>query len=115
MASVNPPKNMHYGLGQSSDEPTNVLELLDGLEFPASLPEIVDYAIDQGAGEDVLLELRAMPDRDYDDLEEVNRYHAKLEILPGEAAEENLFSSEDAPPSELPTELHDKPVIVQRR
>jgi|GEM_PF-3524501 len=115
MASVNPPKNTHYGLGQLGDEPTNVLELLDGLEFPASLPEIVDYAIDQGAGEDLLQELRAMPDRDYDDMQEFNRYHAKIETLPGEAAGENLFSSEDAPASELPAGLHDKPVIIQRR
>jgi len=115
MASQNPPQNMHYGLGQQSNEPTNLLELLDGMEFPASLPEIVDYALDQGASEDTLQELRGMPDRDYDSLEEVNRYHNKIEILPGEAAEENMFGSEDAPPSELPTQVRDKPVIVQRR
>ena len=112
MASINPPKNTHYGLGQLADEPTNLLELLDGMEFPASLPEIVDYAIDQGAAEDTLQELRAMPERDYDSIEEVNRYHAQIEEVPGQ---ENLFDTNDAPDSELPIHVKDKPVILQRR
>jgi hypothetical protein len=93
------------------EAPVNMMELFDDMEFPASLPELVDHAIDKGASEDVLELLRAMPDRDYDDIREFNRYHERMEELPGQ---ENLYSSEPAPKSELPTEIRDRPIIMPK-
>lgn len=87
----------------------NILEVLDDLEFPATLIEIIGCAEDADASEEVLDQLRAMPDRDYHSIEEINRNLNRIEALPGE---ENTFSSEET--QDLPIELHDKPVILQR-
>jgi hypothetical protein len=80
-----------------TDLPPNILEVLDGMAFPATVIEIVSYAEDHDASEDVLDLIQAMPDRDYASLAEVSRHLGLIEELPGQ---ENLWSS--APPEDTP-------------
>lgn len=74
-----------------SNAPINILEVLDGAEFPASIAELVVFAEDNDASEDVLDLIQAMPDRIYDNIEEVNQFMNRLAIQEGE---ENIYSSE---------------------
>jgi len=71
--------------------PINLLELLDGLEFPATKTEIVDYAQDQGASEEALDMLQALPHEEYKTLTAFNRDHLLIGKLPG--SDMNMFSS----------------------
>lgn len=71
----------------------NILELFDGIDFPASKISLIDYAIDQDASEEVLEQLRAMPERDYRSIHEVGRFANRIEPLPGAA---NQWSSEES-------------------
>lgn len=67
----------------SENKPLHVLELFDDLEFPASKLDIVSYAQDQDASLEVMDMLRAMPDRIYDDIAELNKGLGRIEDLPG--------------------------------
>ena len=73
--------------------PVNVLELMDGMEFPAEKVAIVEYAADMGASEDILDQLQAMPDVEVTSLAHLSRLFGTIEHQPGE---ENLFSSEES-------------------
>lgn len=72
------------------DEPVNVEETLDGLMFPAVRIQIITYAEDQGASEEVLEMLRALPLESFNNIQEINRELGKIEKQPGS---ENLWSS----------------------
>ena len=72
--------------------PVNILEVLDGAEFPATLVELISYAEDRDASEEVLDQIQAMPDREYLSIQDVNRH---LNVLATEEGEENIYSSED--------------------
>lgn len=72
--------------------PVNILEVLDGAEFPASLPELISFAEDNDASEEVLDQIQAMPDREYLSIQDVNRH---LNVLAVEEGEDNIYSSED--------------------
>lgn len=88
-------KDKDYTADHSSrhilSEPVNILELLDGVVFPASKMELIAYAQDQGASEDALDLLQSIPDDIYSSLGHVNIHINDLEIIEGV---ENLFSSE---------------------
>jgi hypothetical protein len=86
------------------DEPVNVLEVLDGMTFPATVVELVAYAQDHDASEEVLDQIQAMPDRDYVSIHDVAMHLGRLESLP---AEENQWSS--APSEEYFTD-EDRPI-----
>jgi hypothetical protein len=47
-------------------------EYLDGVAYPASRADLVSYARERGAGEDVLRRLRNMDDRRYESQEAVD-------------------------------------------
>lgn len=70
--------------------PVNILEVLDGAEFPASVPELVSFAEDNDASEEVLDQIQAMEDREYESIQDVNRHLNKIAI---EEGEENIYSS----------------------
>lgn len=70
--------------------PVNVLEVLDEAEFPATLLELISFAEDNDASEDVLEIIQAMPDREYESIQDVNRH---LNIIAIEEGEENIYSS----------------------
>jgi hypothetical protein len=78
-------------------EPVNILEVLDGVGFPASKMELIAYAQDHDASEEVLDQLQCIPDDIYNSLGHVNMHINDIEIIEGA---ENLFSSE--PSSDLP-------------
>jgi hypothetical protein len=65
-----------------SEQPINILELLDGMEFPATVIELVAYAEDQGASEDALEEIRALPDEDYQSIHDIALHLNRIEQLP---------------------------------
>jgi hypothetical protein len=92
-----------------SDQPPNVLEVLDGLPFPATIAEMVSFAEDKGASEDVLDQIQAMPDRDYAGIHDVAMHLGRIEPLPHE---ENQWSS--APSEEYFTD-EGRPVDTEHR
>lgn len=63
--------------------PPHILELLDGLSFPVSKIEIVEYANEQDGGEEVMDILQAMPDRIYENMDDLCRGMGRIEDLPG--------------------------------
>ncbi len=75
---------------QNQDKAPNILELLDGLAFPVTREEIVDYASGNDASEEALEQLRLMPDQQFSDWEQINKNLAMIEGLPGR---ENQWSS----------------------
>lgn len=79
--------------------PVNILGLFDGMDFPASKMELISYAEDKGASEDVLDQLQSMPDDIYNTLSDVNRHANDIEILEESG---NLWSSGDS--TDLPDE-----------
>jgi hypothetical protein len=46
--------------------PIEIQKYLSGVDYPASKDEIVNTAVDSGAGGEVLDALRGLPDREYD-------------------------------------------------
>lgn len=80
-------------------QPLNLLEVLDGVEFPVSKMELISYAEDRGASEDILDQLQGMPDDIYNTLSDVNRHANNIEIIEESG---NLWSSEDS--HDLPDE-----------
>ncbi len=69
----------------------NYLELIDGIDLPATKPEIVSFAIDNGASEEALEAFEALPHAEYKTMAALNRDIGLIEQLPGGNA--NLFSS----------------------
>lgn len=70
--------------------PINILEVLDGAPFPLSAIELIDYAQEHDASEDVLDQLQAIPERIYNSIFDVNRGLNEIDALPGS---ENLWAS----------------------
>lgn len=69
---------------QQVEMPPNILEVLDGKGFPASVIELVSYAEDHGASEEVLDIIQALPDQSYSSIHDVAMHLGRLELLPGE-------------------------------
>jgi Protein of unknown function (DUF2795) len=69
----------------------NYLELIDGMELPATKPEIVAFALDNGASEEALEAFEALPHDEYKTIAALNRDLGLIEQLPG--GNSNLFSS----------------------
>jgi hypothetical protein len=86
----------------SSQQPLNILELLDGMEFPATVIELVAYAQDQDASEEALEEIRALPDdKGYESIHDVATHLNRIEELP---QPENQWSSAPAKTGTAPDE-----------
>lgn len=71
-------------------KPINILSSLDGIPFPASKVEILVYAGEHETSEEVMELLRALPTKQYQNMNEIN---AALGTVKEEAGSENLFSS----------------------
>ena len=80
----------------ATDAPMNVEEVLDGLPFPAAKVQIITYAGEKNASEEVMEMLRALPVQNYDSMEEINDNLGLIEDQPGS---ENLWSSNAKPVS----------------
>jgi len=61
----------------------DILEILDGVEFPASKVDLVSHAYDNDASEEAVEMLRALPDSSFNHLEDVRRNIGRIESLPG--------------------------------
>lgn len=59
--------------------PSEVQNFLAGLEYPAMKDEIIDYARDQGASEDVVMTLERMPDQEYESATAISEEIGKLD------------------------------------
>lgn len=71
--------------------PINYLELIDEIPLPATKPEIVAFAQDNGASEEALEAFEALPRDEYKTIVALNRDLGLIEQLPG--GDSNLFSS----------------------
>ena len=60
----------------------NVLELFDDQHFPAEKQELIDRANDNEAGEEALELLRALPERRYDSIRDLNAGLGQVKTLP---------------------------------
>lgn len=79
----------------ATDMPPNVEEVLDGIPFPASKVQIIVYAGEHDASEEVMELLRAIPSLQYRNMQEINKALGEIEKQPGD---ENLWSSQEMPP-----------------
>ena len=61
----------------------NILEILDGVEFPASKVDLISHAYDNDASEEAVEMLRALPDSSFNHLEDVRRNIGRMDELPG--------------------------------
>ena len=52
-------------------KPDPIESLLEGMPLPARRDEIVEHAEIEGADDDLLAALRALPDREYDTVDDV--------------------------------------------
>jgi hypothetical protein len=69
----------------------NYLELIDDAPFPMTKAEIVSWCEDQGASEEALDVIQAIPEGAYKSITEFNIAIGKIEQQPG--GEMNQFSS----------------------
>jgi hypothetical protein len=69
----------------------NFLELVDGAHFPKTKAELVSWCEDQGASEEALDMIQALPHDEYATFDAFNREIGRIEQLPG--GDSNLFSS----------------------
>lgn len=51
--------------GMGGQSPSNIAHYLKGIDFPATKQELMDYAEDNNAPEEVLEVLQQMPDQEY--------------------------------------------------
>ena len=61
----------------------DILEILDGVEFPASKVDLISYAYDQDASEEAVEMIRAMPDSSFNHLNDVRANLGRIDELPG--------------------------------
>ena len=91
-------------------EPSSVAELqvlLEGVPLPSELSELVEYALRQGARGEQVGMLRRLPDRSYDNLDEVGE--ELVPVQPPREREEPHSPREEsgAPPgADAYTQLH---------
>ena len=74
----------------ATDMPMNLEEVLYGFQFPSAKVQIITYAGENGASEEAMELLRALPVRSYRNMQEINEGLGLIEEQPGS---ENLWSS----------------------
>ena len=75
---------------QTDNKHINMLELLDGIEFPISRENAIVFANHNGASVEAANLLRALPEKTFNSMQEINESIGKMRHPKGE---ENLFSS----------------------
>lgn len=86
--------------------PPDILELLDGAQFPATKLELIDYAYDNDAGEEAIEMLRALPEDTYNHMSDVRKNLGSIASLPGV----QQWSAEDTEDSDDPDSDSDRDV-----
>lgn len=69
----------------------NYLELIDGIELPATKAEVAAFALENGASTQAMEAFEALPHDEYRSFAALNRDLGLIEQLPG--GDSNLFSS----------------------
>lgn len=69
----------------------NYLELIDGIDLPATKVEVVAFAMDNDASEEALEAFEALPHAEYKTIAALNRDLGLIEQVPG--GDSNLWSS----------------------
>lgn len=77
----------------SVDMPINLEMLLDDINFPVTRVEIVAFAEAQGASQEALTLLSALPSKVYRNMQQINANLGMVDQLPGD---ENIWASGDA-------------------
>ena len=72
----------------------NVLEVIEGINFPADKQHVMEYAMDHGASDEVVAMISGLENKDYESCEDVNKELAKIKHPQGE---QNLYSSKRDP------------------
>lgn len=67
------------GQGQGIVNPTQVQQFLEGVDYPKSKQELIDYARSKGADENVLATLEKMPDQTYSSPVDISEAIGRLE------------------------------------
>ncbi len=75
---------------QHDNKPINMLELLDGMNFPTTRENAIIFANDNGASEEALNLLRAIPEKEYTSMQDINNNLGKMRDPQGI---DNLFGS----------------------
>ncbi len=65
--------------GMGGHSPSNVTHHLKGIDFPANKADLVQHAKKNGAESDVLDEIEAMPERDYENMADVMQAYGEAE------------------------------------
>ena len=65
--------------GTRTPSPIGVTKALKGIDFPASKDDLVAHARENGADEDVLAMLEAMPDQSYESVKDVTKGYKSAE------------------------------------
>lgn len=86
-------------VGEATGQAVNMLALFEGMTFPASKMELIAYAEDADASEDVMAHLQAMPDDIYNTAGDLDRHYNDIEIMEESG---NLWSSAES--QDLPDE-----------
>lgn len=77
----------------STNRPMNLQELLDGIRFPAAKVQIITFAGEHGASEEAMQLFRALPVKNYNNMQEIN---AELGLIEEQPGSENVWSSRSA-------------------
>ena len=64
---------------QAFTSPAQVEKYLKGIDFPATLEDMIEHARENGAPEDVISLLEQMPDREYDSAADVAKGVGEIE------------------------------------
>ncbi|QJD59714.1 DUF2795 domain-containing protein [Pseudomonas sp. gcc21] len=64
--------------GAGGQSPTNVSTYLKGIDFPANRDQLIRHAEQNGAEQDVLDDLKQMPDQQYDNMADVMKGYGKV-------------------------------------
>ncbi|MDD4902862.1 MAG: DUF2795 domain-containing protein [Patescibacteria group bacterium] len=62
----------------SNITPVDIQRFLGGIDYPATKQELIDYATNKGADNDILDFMAKLPDRSYDDPAELSKAAGEL-------------------------------------
>lgn len=68
---------MQRGMGGHS--PSNIAHYLKGIDFPASKQDLIDYAVDNNAPDELIEVLQDMPDQQYQSMTDLMLSVAQVE------------------------------------
>jgi len=65
--------------GMGGHSPSNIAHYLKGIDFPASKQDLIDYAVDNNAPDELIEVLQDMPDQQYQSMTDLMLSVAQVE------------------------------------